>query len=248
MLFFKLKNLLFVSFVCCSTTPMSVCLSLLFNTSLGCAIFPLWQDLGGLYLSSLQICIGYFWFCLPFSSNKLQTLVLLYRYRLAFGPNEKLQLGALLSAFTHARTTLVAAAQWSDEQEMSVRARWKQQLMDCMSTGKQDFSGSHKELWFVFLKIITMSGTGVFFELWTFGYSAKWWRHVFWKTCIWSQQSFETSASALKWFPGMLCAKKSLWMYSWFQFVNSDGQINTKDVMGPAAIALTNELHPRLYL
>ncbi|KAH9534767.1 hypothetical protein CY35_17G021000 [Sphagnum magellanicum] len=32
-------------------------------------------------------------------------------YRLAFGPNEKLQLGALLSAFTHARTTLVAAAQ-----------------------------------------------------------------------------------------------------------------------------------------
>jgi len=24
------------------------------------------------------------------------------------------------------------------------------------------------------LKIITMRGTGVFFELWTFGYSAKW--------------------------------------------------------------------------
>jgi len=32
-------------------------------------------------------------------------------YRLAFGTNEKLQLGALLSAFTHARTALVAAAQ-----------------------------------------------------------------------------------------------------------------------------------------
>lgn len=32
-------------------------------------------------------------------------------YRLAFGTNEKLQLGALLGAFTHARTALVAAAQ-----------------------------------------------------------------------------------------------------------------------------------------
>jgi replication factor C subunit 3/5 len=31
-------------------------------------------------------------------------------YRLAFGTNEKLQLGALLGAFTHARTALVAAA------------------------------------------------------------------------------------------------------------------------------------------
>lgn len=32
-------------------------------------------------------------------------------YRLAFGPNEKLQLGALIGAFTHARIALVAAAE-----------------------------------------------------------------------------------------------------------------------------------------
>lgn len=33
----------------------------------------------------------------------------IYRYRLSFGSNDKLQLGALVSTFTNARLTVVAA-------------------------------------------------------------------------------------------------------------------------------------------